>query len=256
MLSALSFFENGPLVRSRYSLRRVSDLSPFLRSLLESVKHVEKKKKILNASWQLRCSRLSVIWDSPHVSNASLPPHSIDEESTLTSGLRFSKNGKASNRQLVSSFIFSIKCRIWRDEPVKSELTNLYQILSSTKTRSRVVLIHIRSKFYSPNRRMTGSVLRNRRTNYYSHNYYNKIALQSRCRRPVSNARRDSKERNAGGLAGWRRPIVTKRGPMVHGIQFYISRVLKDERGGTKSKSKKKKKSIKELREYFRDTYL
>lgn len=87
---------------------------------------------------------------------------------------------------------------------------------------------------------MTGSVLRNRRTNYYSHNYYNKIALQSRCRRPVSNARRDNKERNAGGLAGWRRPIVTKRGPMVHGIQFYISRVLKDERGGTKSKGKKK----------------
>lgn len=34
----------------------------------------------------------------------------------------------------------------------------------------------------------------------------------------------------ADGLAGRRRPIVTKRGPMVHGIQFYISRVLKDKK--------------------------
>lgn len=75
---------------------------PVLTIASRSVKHVEKKKKILNASRQLRCSRLSVIWDSPHVSNASLPPHTIDEESTLTSGLRFSKNGKASNSCRVS----------------------------------------------------------------------------------------------------------------------------------------------------------
>lgn len=34
--------------------------------------------------------------------------------------------------------------------------------------------------------------------------------------------------------------IVTKRGPMVHGIQFYISRVLKDKKG-RETKSKKKK---------------
>lgn len=33
--------------------------------------------------------------------------------------------------------------------------------------------------------------------------------------------------------------IVTKRGPMVHGIQFYISRVLKDKRE-RETKSKKK----------------
>lgn len=35
--------------------------------------------------------------------------------------------------------------------------------------------------------------------------------------------------------------IVTKRGPMVHGIQFYISRVLKG-RGGRRDKKYKKER--------------
>lgn len=48
----------------------------------------------------------------------------------------------------------------------------------------------------------------------------------------------------ADGLAGRRRPIVTKRGPMVHGIQFYISRVLKDKKRREIKKIIIKKKRI------------
>lgn len=44
--------------------------------------------------------------------------------------------------------------------------------------------------------------------------------------------------------------IVTKRGPMVHGIQFYISRVLKDKKG-RETKSKKKKKKEKEREDAY-----
>lgn len=46
---------------------------------------------------------------------------------------------------------------------------------------------------------------------------------------------------------------VTKRGPMVHGIQFYTS--CAHARGLKDKKRLKKEKSIKKLR-YFRDTYL
>lgn len=74
---------------------------------------------------------------------------------------------------------------------------------------------------------------------------------------------REEREKNTSGrkrIGGMTTAhIVTKRGPMVHGIQFYISRVLKDKKGReTKSKKKrrrrkKEKMPIKELR-YFRDT--
>lgn len=83
---------------------------------------------------------------------------------------------------------------------------------------------------------MTDCILRDRRTNYHSYNLQNHVVILLL----LSLTSEGNEEKNAGRLAGSGRPIVTKRGPMVHGIQFYISRVLKTKEKKLKIKVLKK----------------